>query len=90
VTGFFAGPGMYVKTFSDNVLIGVHVPVKYRKGDWTNPNSNLYHFEKDEAYEVGYFLQSKIKVKSVSLRTRLGKVFPNPGSLWSVGILYDY
>lgn len=90
VKGFLAGPGMYFKTFSDNVLLGVHVPVKYRKGDWTNPNDTLYRFEKDSAVEVGYFIQSKIKVKKISLRTRLGKVFPNPGSLWSLGAIYDF
>lgn len=90
VKGFMAGPGMYFKTFSDNVLLGFHVPVKYRQGDWTNPDEALYRLENEKAWEVGYFIQSKIKVKSVSLRTRLGKVFPNPGSLWSIGILYDY
>ncbi|MBC7714841.1 MAG: hypothetical protein H7177_15955 [Rhizobacter sp.] len=90
VKGFVAGPGMYFKTFSDNVLLGVHVPVKYRQGDWTNPDETQYRFEREKTYEAGYFLQSKIKIKNVSLRTRLGKVFPNPGSLWSIGLLYDF
>ena len=90
VTGLIVGPGMYFKTFSDNVLLGVHLPVKYRQGDWTNPDENLYRLEREKTWEAGYFIQSKIKVKSVSLRTRLGKVFPNPGSIWSIGILYDY
>lgn len=90
VKGFIAGPGMYFKTFSENVLLGVHVPVKYRSGDWTNPDENKYRFERDSAVEVGYFIQSKIKVKKISLRTRLGKVFPNPGSLWSIGAIYDF
>jgi hypothetical protein len=90
VKGFLAGPGMYFKTISDNVLLGLHIPVKYRKGDWTNPNEGQYRFEKDSAFEVGYFIQSKIKVKKISLRTRLGKVFPNPGSLWSIGAIYDF
>ena len=90
VNGLIAGPGMYYKGFSDNLLIGVHLPVKYRSGDWTNPNENLYEFQKAKAIEVGYFLQSKIKIRNLALRTRLGKVFPNPGSLWSIGIIYDF
>lgn len=90
VKGLLVGPGMYFKTFSDNVLLGVHLPVKYRQGDWTNPDENLYRLEREKTWEAGYFLQSKIKIKSVSLRTRLGKVFPNPGSIWSIGVLYDY
>lgn len=90
VSGFIIGPGMYFKTFSDNVLLGIHLPIKYRKGDWTNPDPELYHFEKASAIEAGFFIQSKIKVNKISLRTRLGKVFPNPGSLWSIGALYDF
>lgn len=90
VKGFMAGPGMYFKTISDNVLLGVQLPVKYRQGDWTNPDENLYRFEREKTFEAGFFLQSKIKIKKVALRTRLGKVFPNPGSLWSVGLLYDF
>ena len=90
VKGFMAGPGMYFKTISDNVLLGVQLPVKYRQGDWTNPDETLYRFEREKTFEAGFFLQSKIKIKKVALRTRLGKVFPNPGSLWSVGLLYDF
>lgn len=90
VKGFMAGPGIYFKSISDNVLLGVQLPVKYRQGDWTNPNENTYRFEREKTFEAGFFLQSKIKIKKVALRTRLGKVFPNPGSLWSVGLLYDF
>ena len=90
VKGVIAGPGMYFKTFSENVLLGVHLPVKYRQGDWTNPDETLYSFEKLKTIEMGYFLQSKIKVKKISLRTRIGKVFPNPGSIWSIGAIYDF
>lgn len=90
VKGFLLGPGMYFKTISKNVLLGFHIPVKYSKGDWTNPDESLYRFQKEKSLEVGYFIQSKIKIKNVSLRTRIGKVFPNPGSLWSIGILYNF
>lgn len=90
VKGLIVGPGMYFKTISDNVLLGVHLPIKYRQGDWTNPDENTYRFEKEKALEAGYFIQAKVKVKRVSLRTRLGKVFPNPGSLWSIGAVYDF
>lgn len=90
VKGVIFGPGMYYKALSENLLIGVHVPVKYTSGDWTNPNEALYEFDNKNSFEVGYFLQSKIKVKKVSIRTRLGKVFPNPGSLWSIGVIYDF
>jgi hypothetical protein len=90
VSGFIFGPGVYFKTFSDNVFLGIHLPIKYRTGDWTNPNPDLYRFERDSAIEAGFFIQSKVKINKISLRTRLGKVFPNPGSLWSIGVLYDF
>ena len=90
VKGFVAGPGMYFKTFSENVLLGLHIPLKYRQGDWTNPDETQYRFEREKTYEIGYFIQSKIKIKNVSLRTRIGKVIPNPGSLWSIGLLYEF
>lgn len=90
VKGFVGGPGMYFKTFSENVLLGIHLPIKYRTGSWTNPDESLYRFERESAIEAGFFLQSKIKINKISIRTRLGKVFPNPGSLWSVGVLYDF
>ncbi len=90
IKGVMVGPGMYFKTVSENVLVGFQIPVKFRQGDWTNPDPGLYRFERDKAVEAGYFVQSKIKVKKVSIRTRIGKVFPNPGSLWSVGVTYDF
>jgi tetratricopeptide (TPR) repeat protein len=90
VSGVIFGPGMYFKTISDNILLGLHLPIKYRKGNWTNPRPDLYTFERESAIEAGFFIQSKIKINKISIRTRLGKVFPNPGSLWSVGALYDF
>ncbi len=90
VKGIIAGPGMYFKSFSENVLVGFHLPIMYRTGDWTLPENQPYRFEKDKSVGVGYFLQTKFKVKSVSVRTRLGKIFPNPGSHWSIGALYEF
>lgn len=49
VKGIMIGPGMYFKTISDNVLLGFQLPVKYRQGDWTNPDENTYRFEKDKS-----------------------------------------
>lgn len=90
VNGFIVGPGIYYKSLSDTLLVGIHLPIKYRSGDWTNPDEEKYRFDGVTAIEAGFFLQSKIKINKVALRTRLGKVFPNPGSLWSVGLLYDF
>lgn len=90
IKSFFVGPGFYTKSFSDNVLVGLQLPVKYRTGQWTNPDETLYTFERATSIEVGYFLQTKIKIKNISLRTRLGKVLPNPGSLWSIGAIYEF
>lgn len=90
VKGLIAGPGMYFKSFSENILVGFHVPIMARKGDWTLPENQPYSFEKDSTIGVGYFLQTKFKVKNLSIRTRLGKIFPNPGSHWSIGAIYDF
>lgn len=90
VKGIIAGPGMYFKSFSENVLVGFQLPIMYRTGDWTLPENQPYRFERDKTVGVGYFLQTKFKVKNVSVRTRLGKIFPNPGSHWSIGALYEF
>lgn len=90
VTGAIFGPGMYFKAISENVLLGFQIPVMYRKGDWSLPENLPYRFEKDKSIGIGYFIQSKFKVKRVFIRTRLGKIFPNPGSHWSLGLVYDF
>jgi tetratricopeptide (TPR) repeat protein len=90
VKGILVGPGMYFKTFAENVFFGLSIPIKYRTGDWTNPDEDLYKLERTSSLEAGFFLQSKIKISKFSIRTRFGKVFPNPGSLWTIGALYDF
>ncbi len=90
VLGAVIGPGMYFKAISENVLLGFQLPIMYRKGDWSLPENLPYRFEKDKSLGVGYFIQSKFKIKKIYIRTRLGKIFPNPGSHWSLGAVYDF
>ncbi len=84
-----SGVGFYYKGLSNNVMVGFDIPVMYRVGDWELPAGN-YEFERDRLLGVGYFLQTKFKVYSLSIRTRMGKIFPNPGTYWTVGAMYEF
>ena len=87
--GVIAGPGFYLRNLSENVLLGFQIPFMYQKGDLTLP-AGAYKFKSDKVFGGGYFFQSKFKVSNLFIRTRLGKIFPNPASQWSIGILYDF
>ena len=87
--GVIAGPGFYLRNLSENVLLGFQIPFMYQKGDLTVP-AGSYKFKNDKIFGGGYFLQSKFKVSNLYIRTRLGKIFPNPASQWSIGVLYDF
>lgn len=88
VNSLIVGPGMYYKGFSDKVFVGIHLPISYRSGDWTVPAG--YEFQKDQQLGAGYFFQVKFMISKIAIQTRLGKIFPNPGSHWSIGALYDF
>lgn len=89
VTNILIGPGFYYKGFSDKVLVGMLFPFSYRMGDWELPTGN-YSFEDKTKFGGGYLIQLKYNVGKVSLHTRLGKIFPNPGSHWSIGGIYEF
>jgi len=89
VTNILLGPGFYYKGFSDKVFVGMYFPLSYRMGDWELPAGN-YSFEDKTKFGGGYLIQLKYNVGKVSLHTRLGKIFPNPGSHWSIGGIYDF
>ena len=89
VTNILIGPGFYYKGFSDKVLVGMMFPFSYRMGDWEIPAGN-YSFEDKTKFGGGYLIQLKYNVGKVSLHTRLGKIFPNPGSHWSIGGIYEF
>ena len=88
VNSIIAGPGMYYKGFSDKVFIGFAIPISYRSGNWELPSG--YEFLKNKQLGAGYFFQVKFKIGSMAIQSRLGKIFPNPGSHWSIGALYDF
>lgn len=88
VTGFYFGPGMYFKTWSESVQLGMSLPMMIRQGDWKVPAG--YRFEGDTRFSAGLLLQSKFKVGQFFLRTRVGKQFPNPSLFWSLGLIYDF
>lgn len=88
VTGAYSAPGMYFKTWSESVQLGMSFPMMIRKGDWKVPEG--YRFENATRFSAGLLLQSKFKVGPLFLRTRIGKQFPNPSLLWSLGLIYDF
>ncbi|MBC7537568.1 MAG: hypothetical protein H7281_02010 [Bacteriovorax sp.] len=88
VHSIIAGPGMYYKAFSDKVFVGLQIPFSYRTGDWEVPTG--YEFENDKQFGAGYFFQVKFAMGNIAIQTRLGKIFPNPASHWSIGAIYDF
>lgn len=89
VTNFLLGPGFYYKGFSEKVFVGMYFPFSYRMGEWELPSGN-YSFADKTKFGGGYLIQLKYNVGKVSLHTRLGKIFPNPGSHWSIGGIYEF
>ena len=89
VKSITAGPGMYYKAFSEKVYVGIQIPFSYRTGDWSLPDGN-YTFENKNQFGGGYFFQAKFVVGPIAIQTRLGKIFPNPASHWSIGGIYDF
>ncbi len=89
VNSIIVGPGMYYKAFSEKVFVGLQIPVSYRKGNWTLPEGT-YQFENDRQIGAGYFIQVKFFIGTIAIQTRLGKIFPDPGSHWSIGGIYDF
>lgn len=89
VMNYMFGPGFYYKGISDKISLGLQFPLSYRTGDWQLPAGN-YSFEKKSQFGGGYFLQIKYKLNNLNFQTRLGKIFPNPGSHWSIGGFYDF
>jgi hypothetical protein len=88
VTSYIVGPGIYYKGYSDKVMLGIQFPMSYRTGSWQAPEG--YSFEDAKQFGAGYFFQVKMLISSISIQTRLGKIFPNPGSHWSIGVQYDF
>lgn len=86
--GIIAGPGGFYKV-SENVFIGLQIPLMLRKGDWTSSIDD-YKIKKTTLFGAGYVLQTKFRVSNFFIRTRLGRIFPNPGSQWSIGGLYEF
>lgn len=86
--GLMGGPGFYIRSFSESVLIGLQIPFLYRTGDWTAPTAD-YSFDYKKL-GAGYFLQSKFIVGDFFFRTRIGRIFPNPSSHWSLGLVYNF
>lgn len=86
-TSFIFGPGYYSKTFSEKVLLGIQTPIAYKSGQW-DPKSGST-LSKTKQWGAGFFLQVKFYYSKFSFQSRLGKIFPNPGSHWSLGVQYD-
>jgi hypothetical protein len=89
VSSFQVGPGFYYKGFSDQVTMGLFFPITYRIGDWSLPEGN-YSMEGMKKFGGGYLFQIKFYISKIGLQARLGKIFPSPGSQWSVGGIYDF
>lgn len=89
VTALFMGPGMYLKSWSESIKVGVQLPLFYRTGSWSLPEGN-FAFGKKTLIGGGPVFQMKVKAKKVNFITKFGKLFPNPSVVWSLGASYDF
>ncbi|TNF30322.1 MAG: hypothetical protein EP319_05620 [Deltaproteobacteria bacterium] len=89
VTGFYGGPGVYWKGLADNVSAGFQIPIMKRSGDWDPPNS-AYTVDENSSIRAGISIQTKWRMKYVSLAAKLGKVFGNKSSVFNLATIYEF
>ncbi len=89
VTGFYGGPGVYWKGLADNVSAGIQIPIMKRNGDWDPPNTG-YTVDENSSIRAGISIQTKWKMKYISLAAKLGKVFGNKSSVFNLASIYEF
>lgn len=89
VSGFFGGPGVYWKGLADNVSAGFQIPIMTRTGDWDPPNSG-YTVDDESSIKAGISVQTKWRMKYISLAAKLGKVFGNKSSVFNLATIYEF
>lgn len=89
VSGFYGGPGVYWKGLADNVSAGFQIPIMTRTGDWDPPNSG-YTVDDESSIKAGISVQTKWRMKYISLAAKLGKVFGNKSSVFNLATIYEF
>ncbi|MCO4794130.1 MAG: hypothetical protein KC493_10475 [Bacteriovoracaceae bacterium] len=89
ISGFFGGPGVYWKGLADNVSAGIQIPILKRSGDWDPPNSS-YTVDSNNDIKIGLSIQTKWKLKYISIAAKLGKIFKNKSSTFNIATIYEF
>ncbi len=90
INAVFLGPGVYFKSLSDHIKIGLQSTFFYRTGKWSVPASGDFIMGDKTIYGGGVSALMKVKVKRFHLITKIGKIFPNPSINWTMGISFDF
>jgi hypothetical protein len=86
---FIIAPGFFYKfPINKKAMLGLDIPIMYRHGDYTLPEGS--EFEKASILTVGYFIKSKVYFDKFGFQMKVGRTFANPGSQWSIGVVYDF
>jgi len=89
VSGIYGGPGVYWKGLADNVSAGFQIPIMTRSGEWDPPN-NGYTVDDESPIKAGISVQTKWRMKYISLSAKLGKVFGNKSSVFNLATIYEF
>lgn len=87
-TALMVGPSILWKPKSKGAGFGVHLPIVYRTGDYTEPTS--FTLEDTTIFTYGYLLQADWRFEKLGVFTKFGKISRFSSSFWSLGAMYSF
>jgi hypothetical protein len=95
VIGAMAAVGLIWKPKTEGTGLGFHIPVMYRKGDYTNPADISSQFagttlKASSSISVGGLVEGKWNFVKWELSVKFGKFTGLDSSYWSIGMLYGF
>lgn len=87
-TALIVGPSILWKPKSKGAAFGVHLPIVYRTGDYSEPTS--FTLEDTTIFTYGYLLQADWRFEKWGIFTKFGKISRFSSSFWSLGAMYSF
>ena len=86
--------GMIWKPKTEGSGLGIHLPIMFRQGDYTNPsdvNPTLdFTMEGASIISVGALIEGKWNFKKWEMSVKFGKFTKLDSSYWSIGMQYGF
>lgn len=87
-SAIIVGPSILWKPKSKGAGFGIHLPIVYRKGAYTEPSS--FTLEDTTIFTYGYLLQADWRFEKWGIFTKFGKISRFSSSFWSLGGMYSF